>query len=110
MTTQIGSDSNSQRVFISTTPTVDQCWGTRADEALAREAMRCFHRAHYQPENMTVVIVGGIAQKPALELVSLSSSSRSGVIVVLLRRKWVGKPVLAGIRRQNCICQSRRGC
>jgi len=25
------------------------------------EAMRCFHRAHYQPENMTVVIVGGIA-------------------------------------------------
>ena len=34
------------------------------------EAMRCFHRAHYQPENMTVVVVGGIAQKPALELVN----------------------------------------
>lgn len=36
------------------------------------KAMRRFHRAHYQPENMTVVIVGGIAQEPALELVNLS--------------------------------------
>ncbi|AFZ27951.1 putative Zn-dependent peptidase [Cylindrospermum stagnale PCC 7417] len=34
------------------------------------EAMRCFHRAHYQPENMTVVIVGGIAQQPAWDLVN----------------------------------------
>ena len=34
------------------------------------EAMRCFHRTHYQPDNMTVVIVGGIAQEPALELVN----------------------------------------
>ena len=34
------------------------------------EAMRCFHRTHYQPENMTVVIVGGLAQEPALELVN----------------------------------------
>ncbi len=31
--------------------------------------MRCFHRTHYQPENMTVVIVGGIEQDPALALV-----------------------------------------
>ncbi len=36
------------------------------------EAMRCFHRAYYQPENMTVVIVGGIAQDSALELVNHS--------------------------------------
>ncbi|MBV9384913.1 MAG: insulinase family protein [Chroococcidiopsidaceae cyanobacterium CP_BM_ER_R8_30] len=34
------------------------------------EAMRCFHRAHYQPENMTVVIVGGIDLEPAMELVN----------------------------------------
>ena len=34
------------------------------------EAMRCFHHTHYQPENMTVVIVGNIPQEPALELVS----------------------------------------
>lgn len=31
--------------------------------------MRCFHRSHYRPENMTVVVVGGIEQSPALELV-----------------------------------------
>jgi predicted Zn-dependent peptidase len=31
--------------------------------------MRCFHRTHYQPENMTVVIVGGIAKEVALSLV-----------------------------------------
>lgn len=34
------------------------------------EAMRCFHRAYYQPENMTVVIVGGMALEPATELVN----------------------------------------
>lgn len=32
--------------------------------------MRCFHRTHYQPENMTVVIVGGIEQEKALALVN----------------------------------------
>ncbi|MCW6035078.1 insulinase family protein [Spirulina subsalsa FACHB-351] len=32
--------------------------------------MRCFHRTHYQPENMTVVLVGGIEQEKALSLVS----------------------------------------
>lgn len=33
------------------------------------EEMRQFHRAHYQPQNMTVVIVGGIALEPTLEIV-----------------------------------------
>ena len=31
--------------------------------------MRCFHRTHYQPENMTVVIIGGIKQEQALAIV-----------------------------------------
>lgn len=31
--------------------------------------MRCFHRTHYQPENMTVVMVGGIEREAALSLV-----------------------------------------
>lgn len=31
--------------------------------------MRCFHRTHYQPQNMTVVVVGGIPEDPALALV-----------------------------------------
>lgn len=34
------------------------------------EEMRCFHRAHYQPENMTVVVVGDIGWEPTLELVN----------------------------------------
>ena len=36
------------------------------------EEMRCFHSCHYQPENMAVVIVGGIDRESALELVSQS--------------------------------------
>ncbi|MDY6938869.1 MAG: pitrilysin family protein [Cyanobacteriota bacterium] len=31
------------------------------------QEMRCFHQAHYQPENMTVVIAGGIREDLALE-------------------------------------------
>ncbi|GAB4382878.1 MAG: pitrilysin family protein [Elainellaceae cyanobacterium] len=34
------------------------------------EEMRCFHRTHYQPENMTVVVVGDIAWETTIELVS----------------------------------------
>ncbi|VEP13661.1 putative Zn-dependent peptidase [Hyella patelloides LEGE 07179] len=33
------------------------------------DLMRCFHRTHYQPENMTVAIVGGIDQESALSIV-----------------------------------------
>ncbi|HIK46634.1 MAG TPA: insulinase family protein [Leptolyngbyaceae cyanobacterium M65_K2018_010] len=33
------------------------------------EEMRCFHQAHYQPENMTVVITGGIPLEPTVEMV-----------------------------------------
>lgn len=62
------------------------------------EAMRCFHRAHYQPENMTVVIVGGIAQEPALKLVDLSFQfpERSDC-----PQATVGEAILGGIRRQE---------
>ena len=31
--------------------------------------MRCFHQTHYQPENMTVVIVGGVEEEVVLSLV-----------------------------------------
>ncbi|MEC4805835.1 MAG: pitrilysin family protein [Jaaginema sp. PMC 1079.18] len=37
--------------------------------ALSANQMRCFHRTHYQPENMTVAIVGGIERDRALALV-----------------------------------------
>lgn len=33
------------------------------------EEMRCFHQAHYQPTNMTVVIAGGVPLEPTLEMV-----------------------------------------
>lgn len=36
------------------------------------EDMRRFHASHYQPENMTVVVVGGVSQMAALELVERS--------------------------------------
>ncbi|HAX85725.1 MAG TPA: peptidase M16 [Cyanobacteria bacterium UBA11370] len=36
------------------------------------QQMRSFHSTYYQPENMTVVIVGGIEQASALELVQQS--------------------------------------
>ncbi len=31
------------------------------------EEMRCFHRAHYQPQNMTVVVAGGISLEDTLD-------------------------------------------
>ncbi len=63
------------------------------------EAMRCFHRAHYQPENMTVVIVGGVAQEHALDLVSQSFQPflRSDCP----QSEAVGPLPMAGIRRQE---------
>ena len=36
--------------------------------------MRCFHRTHYQPENMTVVIVGGIERDRAIDIVEANFS------------------------------------
>jgi predicted Zn-dependent peptidase len=36
--------------------------------------MRCFHRTHYQPENMTVALVGGIKEDAAFKLIEDSFS------------------------------------
>lgn len=36
---------------------------------LSPEDMRCFHQAHYQPQNMTVVVTGGVTLEPTLEMV-----------------------------------------
>ncbi|NER80626.1 MAG: insulinase family protein [Leptolyngbya sp. SIO1D8] len=33
------------------------------------EEMRCFHQTYYQPNNMTVVITGGVLLEPTLEMV-----------------------------------------
>lgn len=64
------------------------------------EDMRCFHRTHYQPENMTVVIVGGIAQQPAWDLVNCTFAdfaTRSDCPQYV----QVKEPVIAGIRRHE---------
>lgn len=64
------------------------------------EAMRNFHRAHYQPENMTVAIVGGIPQDSALELVNRNFqqfSQRADLPEV----EEMGEPLIAGVRRQE---------
>lgn len=39
------------------------------------DEMRCFHRAHYQPENMTVVVVGDVELEPTLALVNRTFNS-----------------------------------
>ncbi|MBO3457386.1 insulinase family protein [Aetokthonos hydrillicola Thurmond2011] len=64
------------------------------------EAMRCFHRAHYQPENMTVVIVGGIPQEPALKIVSKSFTDFSEACCGCLPNEEE-IPIIAGIQRQE---------
>ncbi|BAZ41246.1 processing protease [Calothrix sp. NIES-4101] len=81
------------------------------------EAMRCFHRSYYQPENMTVVIVGGINQESALKLVekhfkfsqlslnndapvNTQSNTQNEQYICPLREPSV-EPLIAGVRRQE---------
>ena len=65
------------------------------------EAMRCFHRAHYQPENMTVVVVGGITQEPALELVNQTFQQFSERCSCCPQSEMGGESLPDGIRRQE---------
>jgi zinc protease len=69
------------------------------------EAMRCFHRTHYQPENMTVVIAGGIAQEPAWEMVNHSFAD-FGDRSNCPQLEKVIKPAIIGINRQE-LCLPR---
>jgi len=62
--------------------------------------MRSFHRAHYQPENMTVVIVGGIPYEEALSIVSQSFQCFASPSYCPLSPPPT-QPVLAGVRRQE---------
>ncbi|MEC4819010.1 MAG: pitrilysin family protein [Scytonema sp. PMC 1069.18] len=65
------------------------------------EFMRCFHRNHYQPENMTVVIVGGVTEEYALKLVNRSFANFSDRCCECPQTQIVAKPIIAGIRRQE---------
>ncbi|NJL84052.1 MAG: insulinase family protein [Chloroflexaceae bacterium] len=67
---------------------------------LTPQQMRCFHQTHYQPENMTVAIVGGVEEAPALELVQ---SAFSNFKVRSQCPPWTveAEPPLVEVRRQQ---------
>ena len=65
------------------------------------EQMRCFHRAHYQPENMTVAIAGGIGCTKALELVNSAFEKFAPPCFDCPPTNIVRKPTINGIRRQE---------
>ena len=67
--------------------------------ARSPEEMRCFHRAHYQPENMTVVVVGDVGWESALEEVE-KSFSFSSPAVCPHPTIWA-EPPMTDIRRQE---------
>ncbi|BAY14838.1 peptidase M16-like protein [Anabaenopsis circularis NIES-21] len=67
--------------------------------------MRCFHRAHYQPENMTVVVVGGIEQAKAWELVNQSFANFTEPVNCPPSIPAT-QPVIRGIQRQE-LCLTR---
>ncbi len=71
------------------------------------EEMRCFHRAHYQPENMTVVVVGDIDPQQTLDLVNDTFGSFAPPAICPLPEKKA-EPPMTGIRRQE-LCLPRLG-
>ncbi len=67
--------------------------------ARSPEEMRCFHRAHYQPENMTVVVVGDVGWESVREEVEKSFSF--GSPAVCPRPTIWAEPPMTEIRRQE---------
>lgn len=71
------------------------------------EQMRCFHRTHYQPEKMTVVMVGDVTEKSAIALVEKNFrefGTRSQCPATVIE----ADPPLTGIRRQ-CLKKPNLG-
>jgi len=67
---------------------------------LVPDDMRRFHRAHYQPENMTVVVVGDIEQNQILDLVGSAFSTFAPPPEFLAVPVEPELPIV-GIRRQQ---------
>ena len=65
------------------------------------EELRCFHRSHYQPENMTVAIAGGIGSSKALELVNSCFDKFAPPCFDCPPTKTATKPNITGIHRQE---------
>lgn len=66
--------------------------------ARSPQEMRQFHRAHYQPENMTVVVVGDVEQEATVELVN-RLFSRFPTPPNLPKAVIEAEPAITGIRR-----------
>ncbi|MFO5528522.1 MAG: M16 family metallopeptidase [Cuspidothrix sp.] len=66
------------------------------------EAMRCFYRSYYQPENMTVVVVGGIGETAARELVNRTFADFPSRDCCPQVTK-IAAPIIKGIRRHELI-------
>jgi len=64
------------------------------------QQMRSFHSAYYQPENMTVVIVGGVDQESALNLINRSFQDFPEP-VECPRFEPQAEPPIIGVRRQE---------
>lgn len=64
------------------------------------QEMRCFHRAHYQPENMTVVVVGDVGWEATLELVD-RHFDRFAAPLDCPPTEIEAEPPITGIRRQE---------
>jgi predicted Zn-dependent peptidase len=71
--------------------------------------MRCFHKTHYQPENMTLVIVGGIEAEEALYLAEKCFNNFG---VPSECPPWVkdAEPPLIGVRRRDCYLPRLEHC
>lgn len=72
--------------------------------------MRCFHKTHYQPENMTVAIVGGIDRETALALID-DTFSDFPVRSECPSRTFNPQPILTEVCRSElrlpCLEQAR---
>ncbi|MDY6901383.1 MAG: pitrilysin family protein [Cyanobacteriota bacterium] len=67
------------------------------------EQLRCFHRTHYQPENMTVSIAGGVNSSKALDLVNQAFGKFAPPCFDYPSTQEVTKPIIEGIRRQEIL-------
>ncbi|MEM8810964.1 MAG: pitrilysin family protein, partial [Cyanobacteria bacterium P01_G01_bin.38] len=68
------------------------------------EEMRCFHQAHYQPENMTVVLTGQVSLEKALDMVQ-QTFHRFAQPVPCPREGTDRAPTLPEKRRQTLALQ-----
>lgn len=64
------------------------------------DQMRIFHRAHYQPQNMTVVVAGGIEKEPALELLN-QAFQEFAPPEECLRPETEAEPPMVEVRRRE---------